>query len=276
MVLVTTTACMDFKISPKKEKLAFEKAIFKPAHNYLNINGQAFHYVSVGDKKLPALLILHGSPGGLGDYVKYLADSQLTKVFYLVAVDRPGFGESGYGVGLPNLDEQVKIIHHFSDHLEPGQLPITVMGHSYGGPLALRYAMLYPNEIKRLILLAAAIDPALEEKEWFRPLFKTRFFHLMLPGAINASNAELITLKADLEKAMPDWKNITMPVEMVHGTKDMLVPYANTAFARKMLPDTAQLHILTLTKVNHFIPWTHYDTIKAVILKPFSGGKSKF
>lgn len=55
------------------------------------------HYVHVGDESKPLLLLVHGSPGSSSAMNVYLADTNLTKVVQVVAVDRPGFGFSDFG-----------------------------------------------------------------------------------------------------------------------------------------------------------------------------------
>ena len=238
-----------------------EKGVILTAHytQYLNQN---LNFITGGDSSKKALLFVHGSPGSASDYFKYLTDSTLGKMYYLIAVDRPRFGNSvGYDT-MPSLKAQAAIIQSVSAMLSSKNLPMVVIGHSYGGPLAVRLAIDFPETFDNVVLLAAAIDPALEEKEWFRPVFANDFVSWMLPNTIKASNAELMALKDDLMILDKEWEKLKAPILMIHGTSDMLVPFNNTVYAQAKKPNSTDLKVLSLPKVNHFIPWTHFDLVK--------------
>jgi pimeloyl-ACP methyl ester carboxylesterase len=243
-----------------------EKGVILTAH-YTQYLGQNLNFITGGDSSKKAILFVHGSPGSASDYFKYLTDSTLGKMYYLIAVDRPGFGNSiGYDT-MPSLKAQAAIIQSVASMLSPKNLPMAVIGHSYGGPLAVRLAIDYPETFDNVVLLAAALDPALEEKEWFRPVFANDFVSWMLPKAIKASNAELMVLKDDLMLMDKEWEKLKAPILMLHGTSDMLVPYKNTAYAQLKKTDSSALKVVSLPKVNHFIPWTHFDLVKEKLIK---------
>lgn len=228
---------------------------------------QNLYYVTSGDSSKKALIFVHGSPGSASDYYKYLSDSILTKMYFLIAVDRPGFGYSdGYDT-MPSLKAQAAILQTVVANLKPENLPVTVVGHSYGGPLAVRLAIDYPDSYEKVVLLAAAVDPSLEEKEWFRPVLANDFVRWMLPNAIKASNAELMALKDDLMLMDKEWEKLKAPILMIHGTRDMLVPFENTAYARLKKVNKTDLEIISIPKVNHFIPWTHFSLVKENLIK---------
>jgi pimeloyl-ACP methyl ester carboxylesterase len=56
-------------------------------------------------------------------------------------------------------------------------------------------------------------------------------------------------------------------VFIVHGTKDQFVPYGNVAYAERKLTHAASVQTTTIADANHFIPWTKYEEIKAVLLQ---------
>jgi hypothetical protein len=45
-----------------------------------------------------------------------------------------------------------------------------------------------------------------------------------------------------------------------------MVPYENVAFAKQYL-DSNKLEIITINNANHFIPWSHYNIIKNVLMR---------
>jgi pimeloyl-ACP methyl ester carboxylesterase len=72
--------------------------------------------------------------------------------FYVVAIDGPGFGNSPL---LPperyRLDSLVSILYELVDLLELDR-PV-VMGHSWGGAVAVRYAAAHPEDVRAVVLL---------------------------------------------------------------------------------------------------------------------------
>jgi pimeloyl-ACP methyl ester carboxylesterase len=72
--------------------------------------------------------------------------------FYVVAIDGPGFGSSPL---LPperyRLESLVSILYELVDQLELDR-PV-VMGHSWGGAVAVRYAAAYPEDVRAVVLL---------------------------------------------------------------------------------------------------------------------------
>jgi pimeloyl-ACP methyl ester carboxylesterase len=96
-------------------------------------------------------------------------------------------------------------------------------------------------------------------------LFKTPL-NLLVPGAMRPSNEELWYLKADLYEMQPDFAHVTCPVYVMHGTKDMLVPYSNTVYAKQMFTHTSKFELITFPDENHFIPWTKEQEITRLLL----------
>ncbi|MDX6451981.1 MAG: 4,5:9,10-diseco-3-hydroxy-5,9,17-trioxoandrosta(10),2-diene-4-oate hydrolase [Gaiellaceae bacterium] len=72
--------------------------------------------------------------------------------FHVVALDGPGFGKSPL---LPperyRLASLVAILHELIDRLDLDR-PV-VMGHSWGGSVAVRYAAAHPEDVRALVLL---------------------------------------------------------------------------------------------------------------------------
>lgn len=227
------------------------------------MEGHTLHVCISGDSTKPLLAIVHGSPGSWEDYKTFMQDSLLRLKYRIAAVDRPGFGASEYGQPMVSLRQQADLIFAALDKLSP-TAKIILAGHSYGGPVVTRIAMDHPERIAHLYLLAAAVDPAQEKKEWFRPVVRGLGF--MLPDALEASNDELSTLKTDLELMLPLWPKLTMPVTMLHGTEDMLVPYANTSFVMQQIGASPRFRLVSIPKANHFIPWSHFELVRQALL----------
>lgn len=266
VLLGSLSQCASMGTSKKSVEQKFEGRELKPTFHEYDIQGRTLFYSKIGNDSLPLVLFVHGSPGGWNAYEGYFLDTALTNKALLVSVDRPGYGGSGKGWGEPSLEMQAAMLRPLLELSTSDKKPVLI-GHSLGGPIIARMAMDYPNEVGSLIFLAPSIDPGMEKYEWYRPFFKTGIMQAILPKEIQASNEELMPLKKELYKMLPMWKNITLPCTIIHGTSDMLVPYGNVDFYERMLVNAPQKEVVKLENVNHFIPWTHYDTVKGKILE---------
>ncbi len=262
--LILAQSCMKFRISDRKAKKNFAKAGVSLVTETVSIHGFRMHYVKTGADTLPTLLFVHGSPGGWDAFSSYLMDGDLLAKFRMIAIDRPGFGYSEFGEA-KNLEQQSQLISPLLTKLNNNK-PAYVIGHSLGGPMAVRLAVDNPGYFSGIVLLSASVDPQEEKPEKWRPfLYKTPLKYLV-PGAFRPSNQELWYLKKDLVHLKNDFYKITCPVWIIHGEKDDMVPTGNVQYAKKMLVNAQKVTIKMIPGANHFIPWTHFHAIKTVLL----------
>ena len=234
----------------------------------LDIKGQKIHYVRSGDADKPIIVFIHGSPGQWTAWADYLLDKDLRDKAHMIAVDRAGFGGSNMGAYEPNLKRQAQFIIEAVADLTKNK-KIVVVGHSYGGPVALRMVVDYPDRIHAAILLAPSIDPALEDNRWFNKLAAVSFVRRILPQAVDHSNQEILPLQAELEAMKPLLKDIKSKITVIQGEKDKLVPAGNAEYAQKELIK-ADVDIQRLPERGHFIPWEEYGLVKSNLLDHLS------
>jgi pimeloyl-ACP methyl ester carboxylesterase len=99
----------------------------------------------------PAVLLLHGLPGTAEDFAR--VTPLLSRAgMRTVALDRPGFGfsEGGYHP----LGAQLAAIEALLDQLAIDR--VVLVGHSYGGTIALAFAARHPERVRGLVLVDAA------------------------------------------------------------------------------------------------------------------------
>ncbi len=117
----------------------------------VTVDGVPIHLVRTGRGR-PVCLI-HGASGNLNDMTFRLGPA-LADRHHVVAVDRPGHGLSGLPAGGGvSINAQAALIRGAL-----GQLGIerpVVVGHSYGGAVALAWAVDAPETMSGLVLLAA-------------------------------------------------------------------------------------------------------------------------
>jgi proline iminopeptidase len=101
------------------------------------------------------VFVLHGGPGMFHDYfLPYM--EKLAKQYTLVFYDQRGNGQSLINISVETytFDLHVKDLEELRKSL--GFKKIHLMGHSFGGYLAMRYAIKYSQNLKSLILLNTA------------------------------------------------------------------------------------------------------------------------
>jgi len=249
---------MDFSISDEELSDEFKDHEIKPVTNTITIDSNHIHYVYV-DRGLKNLAVfVHGSPGSWSAFIDFFKNDTLLADYDLLAIDRPGFGESDHGRPEPSLAQQAAQLKEVVA-LFPHDNKIMV-GHSLGGPVIARIAMDYPKLCDGMVMVAPSIDPGQEKFEWYRPLMKSKIGGAVTPTDFWVSNEEIVALKLELEKMLPLWAQIEIPSIVIQGTKDVLVPKENAEFARNMLPDSL-VEVRYLEGVNHFIPWSDPQTI---------------
>jgi pimeloyl-ACP methyl ester carboxylesterase len=120
----------------------------KPHGSFVTVDGLRIHYLEHPGAGTPVVLI-HGLPGTAEDFNKV---TPLLAGHRTIAYDRPGFGYSGDGY--LKFDRQIATLDSLLRALHVNR-PILV-GHSYGGTLALAFAERHPNEVRGLVLVDAA------------------------------------------------------------------------------------------------------------------------
>ena len=263
--LVMAQSCMKMRISDKKAKQQFKEAGLVLETPVIKINGFPLHYAQTGSDTMPTLLFVHGTPGSWDAFQAYLKNKELLQHYRIISVDRPGFGYSDFGNAM-NLSAQTEITAAWMDSINNNK-PFIIIGHSLGAPMAIKVAAARPQYTKAIVLLAGSQDPAAEKPEKWRPvLFKTPL-NFLIPGALRPSNEELWYLKKDLVVMKPDYEKVTCPVYILHGNKDMLVPYSNVAYTESMLTKTDSVFVTSFEKENHFIVWTREKEIVELLMK---------
>ena len=253
------------RVSDAKIQEYFTKKSSQVAIKRYKVGKRTIRYIETGADTLPLVLFVHGAPGGLDAFQSYLVDSALVGKVHLVSVDRPGYGYSNYGKSVPSIKKQAELIQPILKTNKSGY-PAILVGHSYGGPIIAQMAMDFPKQVGALVLAAPAIDPANEKiffisypTDWF-------LFRLFIPRGFKVANDEKLSHVMELEKMYDGWAKLRLPITYIHGKSDIVVPFANTAFAKKMLKN-AQVTYVIDKKMNHFVPWSHPQYIRDAILK---------
>jgi len=135
-----------------------------------------------GVGKAETIILIHGlGDAGMNDWSEVLP--MLEKQYHVITFDLPGFGNSEKSNLLYSPTKYAYFIKWVVEKYAPVDKKVIMVGHSMGAAIGLRYASLYPESLKRLILVDAAgilhrsafarssVKSAVNFDGWFASLF---------------------------------------------------------------------------------------------------------
>jgi pimeloyl-ACP methyl ester carboxylesterase len=118
---------------------------------FVTVDGAPIHYLRAGSG--PVVALIHGASANLAD-MSFDLLPRLAARYTVVAFDRPGHGDSGWPArGGEQLAHQARMLRAALAAL--GVDRAILAGHSYGGAVALAWALELPESVAGLLLLGA-------------------------------------------------------------------------------------------------------------------------
>jgi pimeloyl-ACP methyl ester carboxylesterase len=241
---------------------------FPPTGEIVSVDGVPVHYRIMGQG--PDLVLLHGASGNLNDFTMGFTD-RLTDHYRVILFDRPGLGwtgrPDGYGGAFSVREEspavQAAFLQKAADQI--GVRNPIVMGHSFGGIVALAWAQNRPRDTAALVLVAGVAEPWPGKLNWtyrvlgswlgnalLAPLVSAFLPDSYIAGSVNSifapqkppagyadhigaplsirrstlrANAHQVNaLRPHVVEMQKSYADLTLPIEMVHGDVDTIVP----------------------------------------------------
>ncbi len=127
------------------------EAAYPASGRSINISGANMHVLEQGENG-PVVLMIHGASANAREFEWTLAP-KLSEDHRVLMADRPGHGHSGRPDGAETLEVQAALMADILKALAPDEKAI-VVGHSFGGAVALRLALDHPDLVDSLVLLA--------------------------------------------------------------------------------------------------------------------------
>jgi pimeloyl-ACP methyl ester carboxylesterase len=119
------------------------------SHAYFSMRLR-LHYVDWGNPGAPPLLLVHGGRDHCRNW-DWVAEA-LRDEYHIIAPDLRGHGDSEWMKGgVYGVSEYVYDIAQLIHQLELA--PLTIIGHSLGGAVSLRYTGVYPENVTRLVAI---------------------------------------------------------------------------------------------------------------------------
>jgi pimeloyl-ACP methyl ester carboxylesterase len=259
-----------------------------PDSKFVEINGLTVHYKTAGEGE-PVFILLHGFGASLFSW--HAVMEPLSQYGTVIAFDRPAFGlterpmtwegESPY-----SPQAQVDLLLGLLDHFNVERA--ILVGNSAGGTVAMNFYLQHPDRVQALILVDPAVYEGGGGPSWLRPFYNTpQMNHLgpLFVRSIQSSGMDLIKtawydpakitqatrdgytrpLKADnWDRAL--WYftaasqvsdlpqrlgEFTLPVLVITGDTDKIVPIANSIQLAGELPNAALVVIPQAGHVPH-------------------------
>lgn len=149
----------DWLFAQRRSRAGASRAPLHPGEHEVVLNGvrHSYRVRGSGATKAPPVVFLHGGPGQGSTHFETLAGPHLETSLSLVYFDQRGSGRSerlaSAEYSIPILVEDIEALRR---HL--GVPQIALIGHSFGGLLALEYAAKYPRSVSRIVFAAGLWD----------------------------------------------------------------------------------------------------------------------
>ena len=265
---------------PDAEARAVRAAPAEP--RFATVQGLRIRYLERGSGT--PLLLLHGWGSSLETFHGLGGD--LARLFRVTAFDFPGHGESDLPPGTWRVDDFVELTLGLMAEL--GIEQAAVLGHSFGGRVAIKLAAARPEKVTRLVLVDAAGVPP--PRTWRRAMRRgaSRFAngigrHLGGPGRavrraivrriaspdyLNAGPLRATFVAIVNEDLRPALSAIKCPTLLVWGENDEDTPLADARIMEKLIPNSS---LLVLKNAGHFSYLDQYGRLRLALI-PFLNG----
>ena len=118
---------------------------------FVTVDGTRLHARLAGDSG-PVVVMIHGASANSHEFDWTIAPL-LSDSHRVIMIDRPGHGFSERPKDGHRLGTQARYVSEALKQLAP-DTPAVIVGHSFGGAVALRMALDYPEQVSGLVLLA--------------------------------------------------------------------------------------------------------------------------
>lgn len=192
----------------------------------------AFHLKGGGDWRV---VVFPGSPCNKLLFTRLLRTAPAG--LDMVVLSRPGYGR-GHRDCYPDFEEQVAAARPFLPGGEFGdKKKIVTLGVSYGGELALKTALDFPDAVKGVVTVAALIEEPHDYALQLEKIGAVNGIEPYVPNRWLKVRKEISGRRSQIGPLLDRLSGIEAPVEVVHGDFDAIVPKSNARKLMEALPD---------------------------------------
>lgn len=247
----------------------------------------ALHYEEMGPREAPVILFLHGITGSRRYWRRKVRP--LANRWRLILPDLLGFGLSPKPHVEYRMDVFRDTVRGLVEELDLARKPISIVGHSLGGLVALEYAARHAAHVQRMVILSL---PRFHDKETAHSVFwrgSPHYRRLLNQHSLAETVAQMkrtgleVTLRYMFRfpwSVLADSHRFTMqsltstldhcllnyqvdgilpqvpavPTILIHGERDSVAPLAHLADLATIYP---HLRITTMPGTGHHVFLTH-------------------
>ena len=262
LLIIGTLTSTFVAVTERRAKVREVRALraYPPTGRIVKVNGARVHAHTEGTG--PDLILLHGASGNTREFTYQLVE-RLRGDFRVTAFDRPGLGWSDPIPGGHDPRQQAR--HLQAAAAELGITRPLVLGQSYGGAVALGWALTAPGETAGLVIVSGASNPWPGSLgAWYQvtatrlgrtaviPLVTafastgkivTTISEIFAPEAVPPGYTDYVGVPLTIRRVVltenalqvnrllphvremaPLYPGLDLPVEILHGTADTIVP----------------------------------------------------
>lgn len=239
------------------------------------------------DKKHPWLVFLHGGTGCMAAFFNQ-EKFFMKKGFSLLFIDLRGHGKSDKGetkefFEFRNFARDVKAVLN-----KLGVSKATVIGHCFGSLVAQEFVSRYPRMVDKLVLINSGLVPFKNKAlRIFIKLFARLMTLAQLGGkkghpdyskqvgrqdisprgvlcdlVYSGSKTFLFTYEASADFKSPIKRKVEKPTLLIHGKRDIIIPYRNSFELQKVFPNST----VKLLDTNHISVFNDPDEVNKCII----------
>jgi len=271
--------------------MSFDKSQNKISEKQIKINNLNINYQKIGNGNIP-IVLLHG--WGI-DSKKYLPLYEYfleNKNYSVFIPDMPGFGKSEEPKEDWDLDNYVDLVNEFIEKIfqqypDLSSSNLIMMGHSFGGRIAIKYVVKYPEKVGKLILTGAAgikHNLTIKQKTFFilAKIGKT-LFSLPVISSLQKRAQKLLYRVArvkDYQEASPRMKRVMKKVLaedltpylgklnlatlLVWGKLDKTTPLSDGKIMNQKIKNS---QLVVVEEANHSLPYQKPEEFIKIIFK---------
>lgn len=264
--------------------------------------GRIAYYPLLQVKTVP-LLVLSGGPGSDCRYMRVRgALDELARTRSVVFFDQRGTAQSSDSTGMETIDLYVEDLEAIRKAL--GAPQVDLLGHSFGGYLAMAYTAKHPAQVRGLVFVDSSTPKPNDLTQLMDPVFPDRVEEWRTRRATlgrNATGADIAlfqsmefvdavardeflhavngfrynlevnnTLRRDMAKLdfWPQVRQLKQPALVIHGRFDVIIAPANSWALHKALP-SSEFHVI---EAAGHLPHVERPEAFLAVVRPFLEG----
>ncbi len=214
------------------------------------------------------LFVFHGTPANRYLYTRFLRTAP--RGIEVVLPARLGFGK-GHEAAVPSFDDQLAALKPFLPGGDFGDKKIITLGVSYGGELALKAALDFPEAVAGAVAVSALIDEPHDYALQLEKLGGDARFEDYVPNRWKKVRAEIAGRRAQIGPLLARLKSYEGPIEVIHGDFDGIVPKANSEKLYDALSEASRGVLDIVPGGTHYLelqyPRRVYDAVQRVMTR---------